>query len=198
MTDILSDTEYNQQTFKTVSYTDSLIERTAFYDCQFEQCTFNEVRFVACRFYDCVFKDCDLSLSTVRDCAFSETTFEQCKLVGINWAEMAQDTLIQKPINFLQCVLNYGTFIGLMLKGIRIEQCSVWDVDFSDTDLTDANCKECDFTESHFRHSDLTRADFTGAKNYAIDPAINTLVGTKFSLPEAINILRSMDIELIE
>ena len=198
MTDILSDTDYSQQTFNALSYTDSLIERTAFYDCRFEKCTFNDVRFVACRFYDCVFKDCDLSLSTVRDCAFSETTFEQSKLVGINWAEMSQDTLIQKPLNFSQCALNYSTFIGLSLKGIRIIECTAWDVDFSDVDLTEADCKKTDFSESHFRHSDLTRADFTDAKNYAIDPEINTLVGAKFSLPEAINILRHMDIELIE
>jgi uncharacterized protein YjbI with pentapeptide repeats len=198
MSDILSDSEYTQTPFKALSYSEDLIERTAFYECRFENCTFAEVRFVACRFYDCVFKDCDLSLATVSACVFSEATFEQCKLVGVNWAEMSQDTLIQKPLNFFQCVLNYSTFIGLTLKGIRIAACVAWDVDFSDVDLREADCQKTDFAESHFRHTDLTRADFTDAKNYAIDPEINALTGAKFSLPEAINILRSMDIELTE
>lgn len=41
-------------------------------------------------------------------------------------------------------------------------------------------------------------ANFIGARNYAIDPTQNTLKKAKFSLPEAMSLLRSLDIELID
>jgi len=44
----------------------------------------------------------------------------------------------------------------------------------------------------------LTEADFTGAKNYAIAASSNTLKKTKFSLPEAMGLLYSLDIVLTE
>jgi hypothetical protein len=42
---------------------------------------------------------------------------------------------------------------------------------------------------SRFLHTTLT-----GASNYAIAANLNTLKGTKFSLPEAMNLLHSLDI----
>ena len=47
-------------------------------------------------------------------------------------------------------------------------------------------------------HANLTEADFTGAKNYAIAPGMNTLKKTKFSLPEAMSLLYNLDIKLTE
>jgi hypothetical protein len=44
----------------------------------------------------------------------------------------------------------------------------------------------------------LTQADFTGATNYAIAASLNTLKKTKFSLPEAMSLLYSLDIILTE
>jgi fluoroquinolone resistance protein len=55
-----------------------------------------------------------------------------------------------------------------------------------------------DFSNSRFQHTNLTEADFTGATNYAIAASLNTLKKTKFSLPEAMSLLYSLDIILTE
>jgi fluoroquinolone resistance protein len=52
--------------------------------------------------------------------------------------------------------------------------------------------------ESRFLHTNLTEANFTDASNYAIDVQQNTVKHAKFALPEAVNLLRCMDIELVD
>ena len=44
--------------------------------------------------------------------------------------------------------------------------------------------------------TDLTGADFRDAKNYVIHPALNKLSKARFSLPDAMNLLYCMDIEI--
>ena len=101
-------------------------------------------------------------------------------------------------INFTDCTLNYSTFIGLKLKKIALTRCLARDVDFSETDLTQANCSGTDFTDSRFMHTNLTQADFTKATHYNIAATQNTLKKTRFSLPEAVALLHSLDIVLEE
>jgi hypothetical protein len=45
---------------------------------------------------------------------------------------------------------------------------------------------------------DLTAADFNDARNYAIDVKQNRLKKTKFALPEAVSLLKGLDIVLRE
>jgi hypothetical protein len=47
-----------------------------------------------------------------------------------------------------------------------------------------------------FSSTNLTKADLSTAKNYHIPPEQNILKGTRFSLPEAMSLLYSMDIIL--
>jgi len=49
-----------------------------------------------------------------------------------------------------------------------------------------------------FGNTNLTEADLSRACNYRIDPAQNVLGQAKFSLPEAMSLLYSMDIVLVE
>ena len=176
------------------------IARVEYRDCTFVGCSFVEASFRASRFLDCVFRDCDLSLARVRECSFRRTQFQGSKAVGVNWAEAAWPS--GKPlfpsVDFIECAITYSTFIGLRLNGIRIAGCVARDVDFSNADLSGADCKDTDFTASRFYHTNLTEADFTGATNYAVSPTHNTLKGTKFSFPEAISLLRMLDIVLTE
>jgi uncharacterized protein YjbI with pentapeptide repeats len=103
-----------------------------------------------------------------------------------------------KPVDFVRCALNHSTFVGLNLKNILLIKCIAQDVSFEDADLTNANCTFTDFMDSRFSHTNLTGADFTGATNYSIAANLNTLKKTKFALPEAMNLLYSLDIELTQ
>ncbi len=75
-------------------------------------------------------------------------------------------------------------------------KCEAHEVDFTETDLNHGDFKNTDFAGSRFFKTNLAYADFKGALNYYIDSQNNTFKQTRFSLPEAICLLKSMDIIL--
>lgn len=187
--------------FNGLSQVAKSINSKEFRACSFKNCDFKETEFSDCLFVDCRFEACDLSLVRFPNTAFQETTFQESKLIGVNWvaAKWDEQSLIaRKFVDFQTCSLDYSIFIGLKLIGIKIRGCSAKHLDFEGTDLTAADCSDSDFEASRFVHTNLSKADFSGAVNYLIDARINTLGKTKFSLPEAISLLESLDIELVE
>ena len=73
-------------------------------------------------------------------------------------------------------------------------KCEAKEIDFIETDLSDGDFKNTDFEKSLFFKANLTDADFRGASNYSIDIKTNILKRTRFSLPEALSLLESLDI----
>jgi uncharacterized protein YjbI with pentapeptide repeats len=135
----------------------------------------------------------------VKSSQFSSVQFEGCKVIGINWTEASwQKGGFFRLIDFHDCTLNYSSFFGLKLKGIKITQSTAREVDFGETDLTAGVFDHTDFSGSIFMHTDLTEADFTTATNYSISAKNNTLKKTKFALPEAMSLLYSLDIILVD
>lgn len=192
---------FDQQTFSDAQFkqldgTQATIKSIEFFECVFDRCRFVEAEFVACKFIDCAFKDCDLSLASVVDSTFNSVTFQKCNVMGINWT-LAQWG-IMTGIRFEECTLNHCTFFGLDLTRFAFVGCTIHNVDFAEANMTGVDCRNSDFDESRFHQTDLTRADFVGAQSYAIDATINTLKKTRFSLPAAMSLLRSLDIELVE
>jgi fluoroquinolone resistance protein len=195
------ETEYNSQAFKGLNLQDEPLEDKTFASCVFEKCSFRGAKFLHCEFQDCKFQHCDLSLMTLKECSFKNTLFENSQIMGVNWADtnLAQRKhVFVKPVDFVGCVLNHSTFIGANLKNVMLAKCIAKDVSFEEADLSHANCTFTDFSDSRFLHTNLTEADFTEAKNYLIAANTNTLRKTKFSLPEAMSLLYSLDIVLKE
>jgi uncharacterized protein YjbI with pentapeptide repeats len=190
---------YEDQTFRGLDLRRREIHEQEFYGCVFSGCSFLETAFVGCRFVDCQFKKCDLSLCRVEGCSFTNTRFQESQVIGVNWTEASWPKHgLLRSIGFANCALSHSTFIGLSLREINLTGCVARDVDFAEADLSRANCTQTDFADSGFLHTDLTEADFTGASNYAIDANLNLLKRTKFSLPEAMSLLYSLDIILSE
>lgn len=191
--------EYVEERFDAIEISDSDVRFKLFDQCDFKKCRFNSTRFLECRFSQCEFVGCDLSLASLKGCSFSGVTFKDCKLVGINWTEANwQSRGLLKPVAFDDCTLNYSTFIGLKLPKLVMTGCVAHDVDFSEATLTGAKFQRTEFTDSRFLNTDLTEADFTGARQYSINAGANKLKKTKFALPEAIALLRSLDIILVD
>ena len=194
-----SQDEHTNHRFQKLVHENTMIVNKEFYNCTFKGCSFRETTFRSCTFQDCTFQDCDLSLIKVNDSSFKTTKFENSQVVGVNWTLASWSKFsISAPVNFLNCAINYSTFIGLKLKEVQITKCVAKDVDFSETDLTKADCSHTDFSNSRFSHTNLTKANFEGAIHYTIDVTSNTLKKTKFSLPEAMSLLYSLDIILVE
>ncbi len=194
-----ADTEYMDQSFKRIVYRNRETSRRTFDHCTFIHCSFQESVFGLCKFRECTFQDCDLRLIRVTGSAFRDTTFERSNVTGVNWTEGSwAKTGLLNSINFVDCDLSYSIFIGLTLRKMIVTKCVAKDVDFAEADLTQADFTHTDLAESRFLHTNLTEADFTHARNYWIDAGLNTLKQAKFSLPEAIALLRSMNIVLVE
>jgi len=201
MTHFQEDT-YQEDVFRDIDIDGGEVRGITFGQCTFEKCSFREVVFKFCKFKDCTFVNCDLSLMRVDQSAFAGIHFEDCKLAGVDWTQAAwgnKDALIlKKGMGFTRCVLNYATFIGLALEKFTLKDCTAQEVDFSEAKLVGADFRGTDLAKSQFRHTDLTGADFRGARNYTIPPDMNTINNSKFSMPEAMSLLYSMDIVIDE
>jgi fluoroquinolone resistance protein len=197
--EIASETHYADQAFKDVRLEQSEIVSSEFHDCVFSRSSFVESVFRRCRFVECLFTDCDLSLVQVPESRFTSTRWENCRVVGVNWAEAEwPKTGLGNPIGFFKSAISHSTFIGLALTGIEIKYCVAADVDFREADLSHADFGGTDLSQSLFAHTDLSEADLSRARNYHIDPSQNVLRQARFSLPEAMSLLHSMDIVLVE
>ena len=196
---IHSQTHYADQVFKDVQLERGELVSSEFYDSVFVRSSFAESVFRSCRFADCVFQGCDLSLIHVPETRFSSTRFENSKVIGVNWTEADWPTVgLINPVGFFESAISHCTFIGLTLRGIQIKECMAMDVDFREADLSQADFSGTDLSKSIFSNTNLSEADLSRARNYGIDPAQNTLNQAKFSLPEAMSLLYSLDIVLVE
>jgi len=122
-----------------------------------------------------------------------------CRLVGVNWCDADWEKgslLTTRRTDFEDCLLDHTLFIGLDLKETGFRGCRARGADFEGADLTRANFNGADLEGARFVGCDLTEADFTSAQGYAINASHNTLHKTKFSLPEALSLLHSLDIIL--
>ena len=57
---------------------------------------------------------------------------------------------------------------------------------------------ECDLDKAIFDRANLEKADFSTSRNYTINPEINRLKKTKFSMPDVVGLLSHLDIVLID
>jgi len=175
------------------------INSVEFEECTFEGCDFSEAIFKDCKFIDCQFTNCNLSLVKFDQSRFTDVIFEDSKVIGVDWTKATWPSIaLGSPFKFIKCIISDSTFFGLSLKEIVIEECKAHDVDFREADFNEAILTYTDFSNSLFNETNLTQADFTEAVNYQIDIFLNDIKGAKFSRYEALSLLDSLEIELID
>jgi fluoroquinolone resistance protein len=181
---------YYQQTFTRLELTDAAVSSVAFEECMFEGCSFISTKLTACRFAGCKFNDCVLSAVMPMNSRFDGVAFKNCKTIGIDWTK-AQ---VFREITYKDCLLNYSNYRFMKIPKLKLTGCEVIDADFTEADLTNGDFKNSNFEKTRFMKTNLTGADFKGARNYTIDPRVNTLKKTRFSYPEVVTLLNSLDI----
>lgn len=192
-------TEYYVESFDKLDFSQKEIIANKYDQCVFTGCIFTKTIFQACKFYDCEFRNCDISLIKVTDSTFSNNLIESSKAIGINWAEILIPSVkIYNPVEFVKSNIDYSVFQGLDLREIQIFDCQAREVNFEDVDLSMADLRLSDFANSVFRRTNLNKANFTDAFNYSIDIQNNSLKGAIFSLPEAVSLLKLLDINLVD
>ncbi len=185
--------------FKNLSLQGEKISKSEFEDCTFVSCDFSETFFSSCRFIECDFIDCNLSLIKLTSSKMSNLNFNGCKMIGIDWTMCDWTSLLTpEPIRFNECVLNDSNFFGLKLEDLVMKACRAKEVDFRNATLKKANFTETDFKGALFEKTHLEEADFTDAQNTYIDIRSNYLQGAIFSRYEALFLLESMGIVLVD
>lgn len=195
----LSQSEYFSKTFAGLKLAGTEISDIEFEDCRFEDCDFSDATLRNCRFIECQFIRCNLSLVNLGFSRFNDVLFSESKLVGVNWSNVTWPHFaLSAPISFEQCILNDSIFIGLSLSELVMEQCKAHYVDFRDANLSDAKFNHSDFSHAIFGQTNLSNADFSDAVNYDIDLLNNQIKGAKFCRFEAVSLLESLGIELVD
>jgi fluoroquinolone resistance protein len=183
---------YYREKFSKLVLENEKITLKVFEECEFVDCNLINCRFEKCKFLTCTFSECIISALTPLDCRFNEVNFKGCKVIGVDWTK----TQYLKDLNFAGCQVNYSNFKLLKISRIKLVDCEAKEVDYSETDLSQGDFRNTDFENSLFFKTNLSGADFRGAKNYYIDVKNNTIKKARFSLPEAIGLLKSLDISL--
>jgi fluoroquinolone resistance protein len=191
--------EYLAESFKNLNASQQRISSKVFEDCEFRDCNFNETIFQRCEFINCNFSKCDFSVAKLEFSQFRDVTFTACKMIGIDWATATWPKVASfLPLKFIKCIIHDSSFFELSLKEIVIQDCQSHDVDFRNGNFSGANFTHTDFRNSLFGKTNLTGADFRGAANYNIDISINTITKATFSRQEALRLLDSLGIKLVD
>ena len=199
MQTIESNNEYYNETFSKLELNDEAFLQCEFEECEFIDCHFSSAEFRSSKFINCTFTRCNLSLLRIPYSKFNEVVFNACKMVGIDWTRAEWPTYrVDAELTFTQCFLTDASFFGLTLHSLTLSECKLHDVDFRDGDFTESTLTYCDFDRAQFMHTNLQNVDFTESTNVFLNVLENRVTGAKFSRYEALNLLESLGIELVD
>ncbi len=135
-------------------------------------------------------------------CTFSSLPLIETDFLGTHFSECSFGVpiyLCERRFftpQFQSCVLIGCNFSHLSMRGISFCKSKVHECSFLEADLTGANLQETDFAGSLFHHTNLAKADFKGARSYAINPQVNVVKKACFSLPDALCLLESFEVDI--
>lgn len=162
-----------------------------FLECEFENYLFSNIQ--DSNFVDCEFKKCDFSNLNLKYCRFSNYKFAECKMIGTNFS------LVQKfeDIIFEECFFHLASFLELKCINLIFKNSIIKEVDFRGAYLVKSQFVDSNLEYSEFDHADLSSSDFSTAYSYSINPLVTKVGNAKFSLPEAMGLLKDFGIKII-
>ncbi|MEM1282659.1 MAG: pentapeptide repeat-containing protein [Chlamydiota bacterium] len=179
---------YKKQNFLGGEFSQAVVS-----DCTFENCLFENCDFCHSNFNNCFFKNCNVLIPQLDGCRLQDVSFDTCKISGGDFYKCDKRFF---SLNFENCLIQSANFSELLLKGAIFRKCNIKECYFNQANLVQANFSDSNLMGTLFHHSNLSKADFRGAYNYSIDPQLNTLKKAYFSLPEAISLLASLDLQI--
>ena len=93
--------------------------------------------------------------------------------------------------------MQYASFQGLSLLGIRFDSCMLEESNFADCILKKAVFNDCELRMAEFTRCNMEYADFTTARGYVINPNDNRLSHAKFSRYGLEGLLANYKIEIV-
>jgi fluoroquinolone resistance protein len=161
-------------------------EGVEFHHCDFSDCDLSEIQWIDCAFYSC-----NLSMAPLQNTSFQNVQFMDCKMMGLHF-EDTNDFIFE--VNFKNCNLNFSCFFQRNLKGVLFENCSLHEVDFTQSDLSLASFNNSDLHLATFKNCILEKTDFRSALNYQMDLSLNKVKKAKFSRENLTGLLVHFDL----
>lgn len=186
---------FEEQEIQDKQFEDISFENMEYIDCDFTGCQFIGIKLKNCKFKNCRFVNCIIGNIGFLYCDASNLEFTNSVLIGINWEDLklkGVDIAVFKCMK--ACTIKYNYFTNLRLtkydfKGSQFDECF-----FENCKLTDSSFGSVSLQGTKFIKCDLSGTDFREASDYVIDIADNKLKKAKFSFPEVVNLLSSLDI----
>lgn len=180
--------------FEKKDFTVPPIQKGEYENCFFNGCIFSNTDLSGITFTECTFNGCNLSLAKLTNTGMRDIRFIDCKLLGLHF-EDCSDFLF--AVQFDKCILNLSSFFKQKLKKTIFKNCSLHEVDFTESDCSNAIFDHCDFIGAKFEKTNLEKADLITSFNYSIDPENNRIKKAKFSIEGIAGLLDKYDIEII-
>lgn len=199
---LIRDNEFDSCQFEKINIANSSLMAKYFFSSTFVDCDFSNCDINGTVFRDCKFINCNLSLVRFSNVDLHAIIFNNCKLIGVNWTlinwkNRSSKKKIKFPITFTNSILDYSIFIGLDMYAVLFSNSMLKEVSFEEANLEYANFENTDLSGSLFRNTMLKNADFSTAKNYTINACVNSVKGAKFSLPEVLNLIYALEVEIV-
>lgn len=186
--------ETEETEFISEDFSNRSLHDRRFLGCLFKNCIFSKTGMQNALFSSCRFLNCSINLPKLEGCRFQSAHFKECKITGAEF--FVAERRFFSP-TFEKSLLYFCNFSGLNLKNSRFQKCQLKECHFTDSNLSGVSFDECNLSGTIFHSCDMKKADFTSAEAYIIDPRTNGIQGARFSLPEAVGLLRGLDIELL-
>jgi uncharacterized protein YjbI with pentapeptide repeats len=184
---------HERKRFANVNYAGKRLENREFIKCEFADCDFSKGDLRGNDFVDCHFKNCNFSMVDIGGAGFRDVVFTGCKILGVDFARCNK---FMFSFSFIQCHLDYSTFFGAKLSKTHFKECSLKEVDFSESDLSGSVFEGCDLFNTRFLRTRLEKTDFRTARNFAIDPDANVMKKAKFSVLNLSGLLSKHNIDI--
>jgi fluoroquinolone resistance protein len=181
--------EIAYKTIEKLDFAQQMDRETDFEAIEFKQCTFDTLS--GLNLTDCLFTSCNLSNLSVSNTKMQDIKFKDCKLVGINFYEVKEFGF---SLKFEGSVLDYTSFSNKKMNVSAFSNCKMHRVNFTMTDLSRSTFENCDLTDSIFSGTNLSGLDLTTIYNFSINPTLNNIRKSKFSLNSLPGLLSVFDI----
>ena len=185
---------FNDKIFENINMEDGVLSDYEFIDCTFMGARFINGTLDNCVFSDCRFLNCNINSVKPKETYISFCQFFDCQLIGVLWDELQAGNL-SFPIQKLErCFLKYNHFNKMNFKRFDFGKSKIIESDFNACNIAEGDLSHCDLTNTRFVGCDLRRCDFRHSLGYSIELNSNKLRGAEFSYPEAMNLLRDLNI----
>lgn len=194
----MQETYYEDQLIKDQKYQDTVKEYCKFLDCCFENCSFEDCVINHCHFVNCSFYNCNIISLTSQYSEIKNAVFEKCNLIGIHtWNDLLPVGKYTCAIERIEnCCLKYNSFIEMNFRKFDFSGNVIQESMFEECNLQESSFRNCRLEATQFSRCDVRKADFREAKGYVIDIPSNKLRQAKFSFPEVVSLLDSLELKI--